>query len=110
MTMAAQHPDLRALLSRVANPSDHGAYARDQAAMTELFKQPEFFIVLQEFATDRSLSKQERQLASVITGRELKNKWRSKLVPEARKQEVRMRLLSFLEEPDHGVSGTRPTT
>jgi hypothetical protein len=42
----------------------------------------------------------------VITGRELKTKWRSKLVPDTRKGEVRARLLSFLEEPDFAVGRT----
>lgn len=104
---AAQHPDLRVLLHSLVNPTSNEAYVRDQAALTELFKQPEFFIALQAYAADKSLSQGERLLASVITGRELKTKWRSKaLVPEARKPELRERLFTFLEEPDFGVSGT----
>ena len=39
----------------------------------------EFFVALQEFALDKSLSQPERLLASVITARELKTKWRSKV-------------------------------
>ncbi|GMK54406.1 hypothetical protein CspeluHIS016_0109920 [Cutaneotrichosporon spelunceum] len=104
MTMAAQHPELRALLNSLVNPSSNEAYVRDQKQLTDLFKQPEFFVVLQGFAADHSLSQQERHLASVITGRELKTKWRSKLVPDTRKGEVRERLLSFLEEPDAAIA------
>ncbi|WOO78855.1 Importin-11 [Vanrija pseudolonga] len=102
---AAQHPDLRVLLHSLVNPTSNEAYVRDQAALTELFKQPEFFIALQAYAADKSLSQGERLLASVITGRELKTKWRSKaLVPEARKPELRERLFTFLEEPDFGIA------
>lgn len=104
--MAAQPSDLRTLLHSLVNPASNEAYVRDQATLSDLFKQPEFFIALQGLAADRSLPQQERLLASVITGRELKTKWRSKtLVPEARKPEVRQLLFSFLEEGDTGVSG-----
>lgn len=41
--------------------------------------QIDFFVALQGFASDRSLSQPERLLASVITGREMKTKWRGKL-------------------------------
>lgn len=85
--------DIRALLYSVVNPASNEQYVRDQQALTELFKQPGeleclvetdelmkgFFIALQVFAADKSLSQPERLLASVITGRELKTKWRSKL-------------------------------
>ena len=37
-----------------------------------------FFIALQSYAVDKSLSQHERLFASVITGREMKTKWRSK--------------------------------
>jgi hypothetical protein len=104
--MAAQHPELRALIHSLVNPGSNEAYVREQQQLTDLFKQPEFFVVLQSFAADHSLSQQERHLASVITGRELKTKWRSKLVPDTRKGEVRARLLSFLEEPDFAVGRT----
>lgn len=102
--MASQPSDLRTLLHSLVNPASNEAYVRDQATLSNLFKQPEFFIALQAIASDRSIPQQERLLASVITGRELKTKWRSKLlVPENRKPEVRERLFSFLEEADAGV-------
>jgi len=74
-----------------------------------------FFIALQELALDHGLSQTERLFASVITGREMKTKWRSKmyvhpvggadqrLIPEDQKDGVRQRLLAFLEEPDLAV-------
>lgn len=103
--MAAQPSDIGSLLRSLVNPASNETYVRDQATLSSLFKQPEFFIALQGYAADRSLPQQERLLASVITGRELKTKWRSKaLVPEARKPEVRERLFSFIEEADIGVS------
>lgn len=96
------------LLWSVVNPISNEAYVRDQQTLSDLFKQPEFFIVLQALAADRNLSRPERQLASVITGRELPKKWRSKLlVPEERKPEVRERLFTFLEEEDIAVSTPR---
>jgi hypothetical protein len=102
--MVAHLPDLRTLLHSLVNPASNEAYVRDQQTLSNLYKEPEFFIALQAFAADRSLTKPERLLASVITGRELSKKWRNKtLVPEARKPEVRERLFSFLEEPDMAV-------
>ncbi|WWC59902.1 uncharacterized protein I303_102464 [Kwoniella dejecticola CBS 10117] len=97
--------DLRGLLHALVNPQSNQRYVQDQQTFTELFKEPEFFIALQALAADRSLSQQERLMASVITARELKTKWRSKaLVPESRKPEVRERLFSFLEEADSAIA------
>ncbi len=105
--MNGTHSDLRGLLYALINPTSNEQYIRDQQTLTELFKQPgmsvfsafshvmqqtvypaartglmrtvsEFFITLQGCALDNSLSQPERLLASVITGRELKMKWRSK--------------------------------
>ncbi|KAL7423456.1 hypothetical protein Q5752_001036 [Cryptotrichosporon argae] len=99
------HPDVRALLHALINPSSNDAYVRDQATLTGLFKEPEFFVALQAFAADRALPQPERLMASVISGRELKTKWRSNaLVPAARKPEVRERLFAFLEEEDAGIA------
>ncbi|OCF32339.1 hypothetical protein I316_06007 [Kwoniella heveanensis BCC8398] len=98
-------PDLRMLLHAVVNPTSNEGYVRDQQTLSDLFKEPEFFIALQALAADRSLPQQERLMASVITARELKTKWRSKaLVPEARKPEVRQRLFHFLEEDDLAIA------
>jgi len=109
--MAAQVGDLRALLHSLVNPASNEAYVRDQSTLSNLFKEPEFFVALQSFAVDRSLSQPERLLASVITGRELSKKWRNKtLVPEARKPEIRERLFSFLEEPDMAVRADNALT
>nr|XP_019050076.1 hypothetical protein I302_00497 [Kwoniella bestiolae CBS 10118]OCF29006.1 hypothetical protein I302_00497 [Kwoniella bestiolae CBS 10118] len=97
--------DLRMLLHALVNPSSNEGYVRDQQTLSELFKQPEFFVALQALAADKSLSQQERLMASVITARELKTKWRSKaLVPENRKPEIRERLFSFLEEGDMAIA------
>ncbi|WVR04117.1 hypothetical protein IAU60_001116 [Kwoniella sp. DSM 27419] len=97
--------DLRALLHAVSNPTSHPKFIQDQQTLTELFKQPECLIALQALSADRSLPQHERHMASVVTARELKTKWRSKaLVPEARKPEVRERLFSFLEEPDTAIA------
>nr|XP_031857373.1 uncharacterized protein CI109_007237 [Kwoniella shandongensis]KAA5524445.1 hypothetical protein CI109_007237 [Kwoniella shandongensis] len=97
--------DLRVLLHAVVNPSSNEGYVRDQQTLSDLFKEPEFFIALQALAGDHSLSQPERLMASVITARELKTKWRSKaLVPEARKPEVRERLFRFLEEQDLAIA------
>lgn len=107
VNMAAPNSDLRGLLHSIVNPRSNEDYVRDQQTLTNLFKEPEFYVALQTFAADRNLSQPERLLASVITGREMKNKWRSKaLIPEARKPEVRERLFFFLEEPDVAVSTT----
>jgi hypothetical protein len=38
-----------------------------------------FFVALQELALDRNLSQNERLFASLITGREMKTKWRGKV-------------------------------
>jgi len=38
-----------------------------------------FFVALQELALDKSLSQNERLFASLITGREMKTKWRGKV-------------------------------
>ncbi|WVQ83491.1 hypothetical protein IAT38_005632 [Cryptococcus sp. DSM 104549] len=97
--------DIRALVHACVYPSSNEGYTRDQATLTALFKEPEFFLALQELAADKSLNQQERLMASLVTGRELKTKWRSKaLVPEARKPEIRQRLFTFLEEEDSGIS------
>ncbi|WWD08730.1 hypothetical protein V865_006843 [Kwoniella europaea PYCC6329] len=99
--------DLRMLLHALVNPTSNEGYVRDQQTLSELFKEPEFFVALQALAADKSLQQQERLMASVITARELKTKWRSKaLVPENRKPEVRERLFSFIEEGD--ISIARP--
>ncbi|WWC98998.1 hypothetical protein V866_005892 [Kwoniella sp. B9012] len=99
--------DLRMLLHALVNPTSNEGYVRDQQTLSELFKEPEFFVALQALASDKSLQQQERLMASVITARELKTKWRSKaLVPENRKPEVRERLFSFIEEGD--ISIARP--
>ncbi|WVQ94582.1 hypothetical protein IAU59_001662 [Kwoniella sp. CBS 9459] len=98
-------PDIRMLLHAVVNPTTNEGYVRDQQTLSDLFKEPEFFIALQALAADRSLPQQERLMASVITARELKTKWRSKaLVPEARKPEIRQRLFHFLEEEDLAIA------
>ncbi|WVF67041.1 hypothetical protein IAT40_001784 [Kwoniella sp. CBS 6097] len=98
-------PDLRMLLHAVVNPTSNEGYVRDQQTLSDLFKEPEFFIALQALAADRSLPQQERLMASVITARELKSKWRSKaLVPDARKPEIRQRLFHFLEEEDLAIA------
>ncbi|GFZ42911.1 hypothetical protein JCM24511_00629 [Saitozyma sp. JCM 24511] len=103
--MDGHAPDIRALLHAVVYPSSNEQYVRDQQILSNLFKQPEFFLALQAYALDKSLSQPERLMASVITGRELKTKWRSKLlVPEARKPEARQRLFSFLEEDDLAIA------
>lgn len=100
-----QASDVRGLLHSLVNITSNEQYQRDQQTLTNLFKEPEFLVHLQAFAADRSLSQPERLLASVITARELKTKWRSKsMVPEARKPEIRERLFTFLEEPDAAVS------
>ena len=38
-----------------------------------------FFLTLQSYAADKSLPQAERLMASVVSGRELKTKWRSKM-------------------------------
>lgn len=38
-----------------------------------------FFVALQELTLDKSLSQNERLFASLITGREMKTKWRGKV-------------------------------
>jgi len=38
-----------------------------------------FFVALQELALDGNLSQNERLFASLITGREMKTKWRGKV-------------------------------
>ncbi|WWD16828.1 hypothetical protein CI109_101260 [Kwoniella shandongensis] len=63
--------DLRVLLHAVVNPSSNEGYVRDQQTLSDLFKEP-------ALAGDHSLSQPERLMASVITARELKTKWRSK--------------------------------
>ncbi|WVQ62887.1 uncharacterized protein L199_001036 [Kwoniella botswanensis] len=93
--------DLRMLLHALVNPTSNEGYVRDQQTLSELFKEPEFFVALQALAADKSLQQQERLMASVITARELKTKWRSKAKPE-----VRERLFSFIEEGD--ISIARP--
>jgi hypothetical protein len=40
---------------------------------------PGFFVALQELALDTGLDHNERLFASVITGREMKTKWRGKV-------------------------------
>ncbi|WRT65380.1 uncharacterized protein IL334_002323 [Kwoniella shivajii] len=82
-------PDIRMLLHALINPSSNEGYLRDQQTLSDLFKEPEFFIALQALAADQSLLQQERLMASVITARELKTKWRSK---------------AFLEEGDLAIA------
>ncbi|KAK4688100.1 importin-11, partial [Tremellales sp. Uapishka_1] len=97
--------DLRGLLHALVNPTSNEQYHHNQQTMSNLFKEPGFFIALQALAADHNLSSQERLMASLITGRELKIKWRSKaLVPEALKPEVRERLFGFLAEQDLGIA------
>ncbi|ORX36457.1 armadillo-type protein [Kockovaella imperatae] len=96
---------IRSFLHSLVQPASHEQYVRDQKALTDLFKEPGFFLTLQLLAADKSLPQPERHMASVISGRELETKWRSKmLVPEARKPEVRQTLFSFLEEEDFGIA------
>lgn len=101
--MSGGVPDIRALTHAVCYPTSNDAYIRDQKTLTDLFKEPGelrydgppgighpdanhsgFFIALQGYALDKSLSQHERLFASVITGREMKTKWRSKLSVRAR--------------------------
>ncbi|OWZ26235.1 hypothetical protein C361_07067 [Cryptococcus neoformans Tu259-1] len=97
--------DIRVLVHSVVYPTNHEQYSRDQQALSGLFKEPEFLISLQTLAADKTLSHPERLMASLITGREMKTKWRSKAItPEARKPEIRQRLFSFLEEEDFAIA------
>ncbi|RXK35686.1 hypothetical protein M231_07059 [Tremella mesenterica] len=101
MDSQPQSVDIRALLHAVTNPTSNQGYVRDQALLTDQLKEPGFLIALQECAADKSLSQPQRLLASIITGRELKIKWRNKsIIPPERKGELRQRLFSFLEEED----------
>ncbi|WVQ77454.1 hypothetical protein IAR50_007140 [Cryptococcus sp. DSM 104548] len=97
--------ETRRLLHAVAFPSPNEQYMKDQETFTALFKEPEFLVTLQLLSTDRSLSHNERLMASLVTGRELKTKWRNKtIVPEARKPEIRQSLFSFLHEGEPSIA------
>lgn len=106
--MNGSNGDLRGLLRSVAYPSSNEQYIADQQTLNNLYKEPgmfvrhmeddgsgpfneyranhvlEFFLALQELAADKSVSHGERLLASIISGRELKNKWRNKTCVVAR--------------------------
>jgi len=85
--------DIRQLVHSACYPSGNDTYIRDQNTLTTLFKEPGkskserssnadgtgFFVALQELALDRNLSQNERLFASLITGREMKTKWRGKV-------------------------------
>lgn len=87
-------PDVRGLVHSVCYPSGNEGYIRDQKTLTDLFKEPGgsviseraltlgFFVALQELALDTGLDHNERLFASVITGREMKTKWRGKVYVE----------------------------
>ncbi|KAK8861272.1 hypothetical protein IAR55_002091 [Kwoniella newhampshirensis] len=74
--------DLRVLLHAVVNPSSNEGYVRDQQTLSNLFKEPA-----------------RRELQSGIISAD-----RSRLVPEARKPEIRERLFRFLEEQDLAIA------
>ncbi|KIR27025.1 hypothetical protein I307_04854 [Cryptococcus deuterogattii 99/473] len=97
--------DIRLLVHSVVYPTSNEQYTHDQQALSDLFKEPGFLISLQTLAADKTLSQPERLMASLITGREMKTKWRSKAItPEARKPEIRQMLFSFLEEEDFAIA------
>ncbi|KAE8540692.1 hypothetical protein D1P53_003056 [Cryptococcus gattii VGV] len=97
--------DIRLLVHSVVYPTSNEQYTRDQQALSDLFKEPGFLISLQTLAADKTLSQPERLMASLITGREMKTKWRSKAItPETRKPEIRQMLFSFLEEEDFAIA------
>ncbi|KAL0242199.1 hypothetical protein I308_105828 [Cryptococcus tetragattii IND107] len=81
--------DIRLLVHSVVYPTSNEQYTRDQQALSDLFKEPGFLISLQTLAADKTLSQPERLMASLITGREMKTKWRSK---------------AFLEEEDFAIA------
>ncbi|WVN87256.1 uncharacterized protein L203_102433 [Cryptococcus depauperatus CBS 7841] len=84
----------RNLLYAVAHPANHETYAQDQMVLSNRFKEPEFLVELQALSADRSLSHQERLMASLITGREMRSKWRSKA----------QRLFEFLNEDELSIA------
>ncbi|WVO14781.1 hypothetical protein L204_102419 [Cryptococcus depauperatus] len=84
----------RSLLYAVAHPANHETYAQDQMVLSNRFKEPEFLVELQALSADRSLSRQERLMASLITGREMRTKWRSKA----------QRLFGFLNEDELSIA------
>ncbi|WVO24261.1 uncharacterized protein IAS62_005625 [Cryptococcus decagattii] len=86
--------DIRILVHSVVYPTSNEQYTRDQQALSDLFKEPGFLISLQTLAADKTLSQPERLMASLITGREMKTKWRSKA----------QMLFSFLEEEDSAIA------
>ncbi|WVQ92143.1 hypothetical protein IAS59_005951 [Cryptococcus gattii] len=86
--------DIRLLVHSVVYPTSNEQYTRDQQALSDLFKEPGFLISLQTLAGDKTLSQPERLMASLITGREMKTKWRSKA----------QMLFSFLEEEDFAIA------
>nr|ODN85642.1 hypothetical protein L203_04892 [Cryptococcus depauperatus CBS 7841] len=95
----------RNLLYAVAHPANHETYAQDQMVLSNRFKEPEFLVELQALSADRSLSHQERLMASLITGREMRSKWRSKaIIPDHRKPEIRQRLFEFLNEDELSIA------
>ncbi|KIR32027.1 hypothetical protein I352_05656 [Cryptococcus deuterogattii MMRL2647] len=97
--------DIRLLVHSVVYPTSNEQYTHDQLALSDLFKEPGFLISLQTLAADKTLSQPERLMASLITGREMKTKWRSKAItPEARKPEIRQMLFSFLKEEDFAIA------
>ncbi|XAO26843.1 hypothetical protein I312_105684 [Cryptococcus bacillisporus CA1280] len=86
--------DIRLLVHSVVYPTSNEQYTRDQQALSDLFKEPGFLISLQTLAADKTLSQPERLMASLITGRKMKTKWRSKA----------QMLFSFLEEEDSAIA------
>ncbi|ODO04862.1 hypothetical protein I350_05472 [Cryptococcus amylolentus CBS 6273] len=97
--------ETRRLLHAVAFPSPNEQYMKDQETFAALFKEPEFLVTLQLLSTDRGLSHNERLMASLVTSRELKTKWRNKtVVPESRKPDIRQSLFSFLHEAELGIA------
>ena len=124
---------VRHALHALVNPVSNEQYVKLQLEFTDQFKQPGqsilsfstaqrthpsgFLIGLQHLVANRSLPSPERLLASVISARELRTKWRNKMyvmehsseaepsrvVPEERKPDVRRALLGFLEEGDSQV-------
>lgn len=105
--MGGEGIDIRSLIHAVCYPQSNDEYVKDQKRLTDLFKEPgafgrcrpvrwlsflssasgkfqklinaAFFYALQEYAADHTLSQNERLFASVISGREMKTKWRSKM-------------------------------
>ncbi|ODN87082.1 hypothetical protein L198_07084 [Cryptococcus wingfieldii CBS 7118] len=97
--------ETRRLLHAVAFPSPNEQYMKDQETFAALYKEPEFLVTLQLLSTDRGLSHNERLMASLVTSRELKTKWRNKtVVPESRKPGIRQSLFSFLHEAELGIA------